>query len=451
MRRRYLATLILALTLTGCAGLSPRPVPAPVPAPPPVVDPAPLPSPPPADLGPVRLDGAAFADDTGPFNALGTSLFWALWGEANDPDRLDANLAHLAAHDVDYIRLLGMVGTETWADRRIDPKASDYWDVADRLFARLARHGLRAQVTVFADAQVMLPDRAEREAFLDRWVAFLNERRSQVFLIEIANEAWQNGFADDAASLVNLGHFARERTAIPVALSAPQETEVAFLYRTWPGVATMHYDRDTSRADGPWRPVRQPWGWPGEYFSGGGVPPAVSNNEPIGPASSVAADDDPTRLAMAYVATFISGNGAYVYDPGSGIRGGGANDLARGRKANLYEENPAIIEALQRWRNWLPGGLAKGPRFNAQWAGFPWDGSARAVDEGRIIRAYNVGSLTVVLGIRDAHEVTSPVARRYQFRDPLTTEVIHDITVEAGGRFTIPADRTAWVIEGVAP
>src|SRR5690606_20413731 len=81
-------------------------------------DPTPAQSP---GQGRVHLDGHAFADDGGPFNALGASLFWALWGERHDPERLDANLAHLAAHDVDYVRILAMVGARTWEDRVIDP------------------------------------------------------------------------------------------------------------------------------------------------------------------------------------------------------------------------------------------------------------------------------------------------------------------------------------------
>src|SRR5690606_753038 len=63
-----------------------------------------------AGAGRVGMDGHAFADEGGPFIALGVSLFWALWGERHDAARLDANLAHLAEHDVDYVRILGMVG-----------------------------------------------------------------------------------------------------------------------------------------------------------------------------------------------------------------------------------------------------------------------------------------------------------------------------------------------------
>lgn len=102
--------------------------------------------------GPVRLDGRAFADDSGPFNALGVSLFWALWAEKHAPERLDATLAFLARHGVDYVRILAMVGAPSWEDRVIDPAWPDYWETVDAFFERLGRHDLRAQVTLFADA-----------------------------------------------------------------------------------------------------------------------------------------------------------------------------------------------------------------------------------------------------------------------------------------------------------
>src|SRR5688500_14301631 len=74
-----------------------------------------------APLGAVRLNGRALADASGPINALGTTLFWALWAERHDQKRLDENLAWLAARNVHYLRVLGMVGGKSWEDRVIDP------------------------------------------------------------------------------------------------------------------------------------------------------------------------------------------------------------------------------------------------------------------------------------------------------------------------------------------
>src|SRR5690606_1900407 len=149
-------------------------------------------------------------------NALGVSLFWALWGERHDAARLDANLAHLAEHDVDYVRILGMVGAPTWEDRVIDPAWPDYWAVVDRLFERLARHGLRGQVTLFADAEVMMPAAADRDAFQAAWAARLEQWGDQVLFVEVANEHWQNGLPD-LAELQRRGQALRAATSVPVA------------------------------------------------------------------------------------------------------------------------------------------------------------------------------------------------------------------------------------------
>ena len=50
----------------------------------------------------------------------------------HNADRLDANLAWLAARVVAYVRMLGMVGGEGWNDRGIDPVAPSYSPVTPR-------------------------------------------------------------------------------------------------------------------------------------------------------------------------------------------------------------------------------------------------------------------------------------------------------------------------------
>src|SRR5260221_14084153 len=46
----------------------------------------------PVRKGLVRLDGRAFADGDGQYLAVGTSLFWALWGYQHDRQRLERHL-----------------------------------------------------------------------------------------------------------------------------------------------------------------------------------------------------------------------------------------------------------------------------------------------------------------------------------------------------------------------
>src|SRR5690606_21100374 len=82
-----------------------------------------------AGQGRVRIDGHAFADACVRLNALDVYLFWTHWGERYDAERLDANIAHRADNDVDYVRILGIVGATTWDEPVIDPAWPDYWAV----------------------------------------------------------------------------------------------------------------------------------------------------------------------------------------------------------------------------------------------------------------------------------------------------------------------------------
>lgn len=347
--------------------------------------------------GPVRLAGHAFADDGGPWLAFGLTYFPALWMERHDPDRLEQNLVWASSHGADYLRILSMVGAASWEDRVIDPKWPDYWQVVDRLVARAARHGLRLQVTVFADAQVMMPSTSDRDAWADAWAARVSRQPERFTAIEAANEAWQNGF-DDTAELARMTKRINDRTRVLTAPSAtacgshpedPQTSEQRACVDEWRQLAavsdlmTPHFDRDVSKADGFDRPIRQPW----EMLFGPrelGVQSYI-NNEPIGPQSSVAADDDPQRLAMAAAVTWLTQGAAYTLHTGAGIRAGSAFDLARGRSANLWEV-PRIEEtmaAIRQVREMLPANLPNCRPANAHWAEAPL-----SVDPNALVRAY---------------------------------------------------------------
>jgi hypothetical protein len=379
--------------------------------------------------GPVKLDGRALADDGGPFPGLGASFFWALWGERHDPGRLDRNLGWLAARGVDYVRIVGMVGTESWADRRIDPNDPEYWPTVDKLFARLARHGLRAQVTIFADAQVMMPKPSDRQTFADAWARRAAQDPARVLLLEVANEYRQNGVAD-VAELRALGRRLAERTGTLVALSAPAPANACTLYAgSSADVATVHYSR-SAKGD-PWAPVRGPWSWPGNYDKAcRGRLPVPVNNEPIGPESSVQSDDDPVRLVMAYVTSFVAGNAAYVLHAGAGIRGGGSGDRVLGRSANFSETSnlDAALSGIQRVRTRLPPDLANWTRHDARSARHPFLGFDRAMTDGALGESYAATSgnqfVVAVLDVRRKLEVRAREACVVEALHPLTGAVI---------------------------
>jgi hypothetical protein len=382
-------------------------------------------------------------DDGGPFNALGTSLFWALWGEAHDADRLDANLSWLAARGVDYVRVLGTVGGESWSDRVIDGRAPDYWATVDRFFARLARHGLRAQVTIFAGAQEMMPDPAERRRFADAWAARAETHRERIVMLEVANEAYQNGI-EDVNELRALGARLAERTVTPVALSAFAAGQAcATNAGSSADLTSVHYDRDT-RGD-PWRAVWQPWNWPAAFDAAcrGRLPPAI-NNEPIGPQSSVSEDDDPERLVMAYVMTFLGQNAAYVLHTGAGIRGGGHGDRVRKRSANLWEvpRLDVALAGIQRTRSYLPAGLANWSRRAATSPQHPFLGTSQ-------VYAATSGETFIAALVRrsDAPALRARRAAEVEVYRPLAPEPVARLRVARGGEVSLPG-AGAFVLKG---
>ena len=392
--------------------------------------------------GGVRLDGRALADDGGPINALGTSLFWALWGERNDPDRLDANIEWLAGLGVDFVRVLGMVGSDSWSDRRIDPDALDYWAMVDRFLARLARHGMRAEVTIFADAQVMMPAPIARARFVEAWADRVNREPDRFILIEISNEHWQNGL-DDIEELRELGRRFANRTDVLVALSSPVKGGACGVYAASAAdLATVHYPR-TAGNEG-WESVLEPWRWPAEYDDPceGALPTAV-NNEPSGPGASGRGESDPLRLVMAYVTTLVSQNAAYVVHAGAGVRGGGAADLAAGREANLFDVPglEAALEGMRAANDYLPAGLANWSRHSPGEASHPFVGFDSATARGSLAGAYAATSgdqfVVAVAGLRRAVTVSPRRSCAVEVHDPLTGTVTATIQRAAGEPVTL--------------
>jgi hypothetical protein len=406
---------------------------------------------PPTRHGGVVLNGRALADGGGPFLALGATLFWALWGEAHDPERLDANLAWLAGRGVHYVRILGMVGGESWSDRRIDPAAPDYWTIVDRFLARLGRHGLRSQVTIFAGAQAMMPDPGAREAFVDRWAARVNREPDRFVLVEIANEHYQNGL-DDVLELRALGRRLADRTGVLVALSAPANGQACAVYAgSEADIATIHYPRDF-QIEGPWQVISRPWHYPNEYDSGcrGALPVAV-NNEPIGPASSVASDSDPLRLVLAYVTTFLSQNAAYVAHAGAGIRGGGEADAVLGRRANLFEVAglDAALRGMQAAQSYLPSDLPNWTREGAEGARFPLAGLERGIERGDVKQAYAAVRqdrfVLVVLGLKRPLQVTARNSVVIEIIDPVSGTTVSRTAMHPGDPINLePRPRDEW-------
>ncbi len=265
----------------------------------------------------LSLDGRALVDARGRFHALGATMFYAAWAYKNDRPRLERNLAFLAGHGFDFIRVLGVVGDpvgpDFWDGRETDWRWPDYDDVIAGL-TDLAydQYGLRVQWTLFGGS----PDDGDRAALADRFAAMAAARPGKVMLFETANESYQNGFTTD--ELRELTIHLRDRTDVLVAASAPfDSTSCASFDAVYGGgvadIATVHFARDND--DTGWRPVWQPWSI--AACTGG----AVSNNEPIGPGSSVNTLDDPEKLAASVLLTYVAGLPIHVFHSRAGVRG----------------------------------------------------------------------------------------------------------------------------------
>ncbi|RPJ24399.1 MAG: hypothetical protein EHM35_16390, partial [Planctomycetaceae bacterium] len=285
-------------------------------------------------MGAVRLVGHSLADDNGPFLGLGVSYFTALWRCKHDQGRLRQDLAFLAKQGFNYYRMLSMVGYYTaWEGLEIAPvtfrnrggrrveACPDYWEQLGRLIdVAFDEHGLRTQITIFADAQLM----PSKEARLDHMRKLLEElvpgREQKIILLEVANEAWQNGFPGEPgiADLREFASFLNARTEIPVAITSNHDIASGF-DKTYKGseadLATWHFSRDR-RSDAGWQPVYDCW----DYAERLGFPPAISN-EPIGPGSSVASEKEPIKLVMAAAFGYVAKLPAYVFHCEAGVFG----------------------------------------------------------------------------------------------------------------------------------
>jgi hypothetical protein len=303
-----------------------------------------------ARRGTVRLDRRAFADANGPFLAVGASLFWAVWGFQHDRQRLKAHFDYLAARGVDYVRVLGAVGPTGWTQRTADPSASGY-DAAIAGVTDLAHaSGLRVEWTIFGGLD-RTPTPESRRRLVERFAAMAKGREAAIQHWEIANEAWATGWNGREEEARQLCRLLQGMVPQPVAVTA--EGCGAVYYAGGAGtLRTAHLDRDVSGIGGRWGPVWRSW-----EMSSCEPPRAWTSNEPIGPGSSVASDDDPLRLTMTAAVVWLSGGAGYVLHTRPGVRGGGREDVEQyGGPTSIWDAPhiEAILSGIRAVRGLLP-------------------------------------------------------------------------------------------------
>lgn len=403
-----------------------------------------LPRPPPITVrtGLVRWNGRSAFDDQGPFHPLCASLFWQVWGERSDPDRLERNLQALD-NKVDCIRIFLEVdgpcpNGACWADRAIDPAWPDYVSIVGRAIDRAYRHGLRSNVTIVAGGT------GRQQQALAGFEAVVPGREHKLLIAVVSNEnTWpDNGGQDrlDAAKRLialfpwlKISPYGEINPAIV-------EAQVRDGYAT---VATPHFDRDFGREG--WRHVAQ------SYDAKNWTVPC-SLDEPIGPEASVYQEFDPMRLAMTRALGIAMGCDIYVLHTGPGIRGGGIGDQPGGshpwpRHANFYDlpNFTAIVDALRASVTMLPADLANWRKAGSHWPDNPLL-SDMFLDEANAdhgvwtsYAAYRGSDFVeFALGARQFVRYTARQSTTVDAYNPVTGGKVQTFTVSAGGSFTLP-------------
>lgn len=415
-------------------------------------------------VGAVRLVGHSLMDDNGPFLGLGVSYFTALWRCKHDPARLERDLAFLAQQGFNYYRMLSMVGYyPAWEGLEIAPVTftnragkrvdawPDYWLQLGRLVdLAYDRYGLRTQITIFADAQLMADPEARLNHMRKLLAHVVRGRESKIVLLEVANEAWQNGFPGQEGldQLRQLTRDLNERTDVPVAITSNQDIADGF-ERTYAGsgadLATWHFSRDRG-ADAGWRPVYDCW----DFSERPGCPPVISN-EPIGPGSSVNSEKDPVRLIMAAAFAYVAKLPAYVFHCEAGVFG-----------KTRFEETPSIGQ-FARLRRLLPADLPDWERNTGKESDAPFTVFAGGqpnrygsdVPEAFDGCLRNAGSrkgnrfVCVPIGIRSGGlELEARYSLHFTAYDPVTGQVVKDGVMKAGERQRLSAGSGALLILG---
>jgi len=419
----------------------------------------------------VRLQGNSFCDDSGPFLGLGASYFLALRDAKYDRERLNSNLTLLASNGFNYVRVLSMVSwdglevapvTFTNRHKKVIEAWPDYWQQFRELLELAGRHGLRVEMTLFADAQYVMPSKAARQAHMDGVLSNIAGREQHLMHLEVANEAWQNGFPgpQGVSDLRAFTQYLAERTPVLVAITSNDDTSDQGIIAQYRGsaadLATVHFSRDTRTPEGGWLPVRD------TYRAGHlpGVPPVVSN-EPIGPGSSVGSENDPIKLCSAAVFAYLANLPGYVFHSRTGIYGYDqccppAGDPLR------FEQTPGI-DAYRHLRQILPPDLANWTRndgiesaapFTVFCNGQPdkyWPEASQPTNG--CVR--NIGArkgdnfVCLPMGIhRGGLNLKARETVQFEAFDPLTGAVVSNLTLKARETFTLPQGPAAYILKG---
>ena len=362
---------------------------------------------------------------------LGASLFRAAWAYRHDRGWLDDQLEFLAEHDFDAIRVLGEVGDPTapdfWDGREIDWRWPDYESVIAGL-TDLAydRYGLRVQWTIFAGAPIA--DRALRDEIVDRFLRMSRGRETKILAFEIANEYSKNGFpgAEGVTELARLARRMKEATTVPVAASSHAPDLCGLYASDAADMATFHFDR--ARRD-----------LPSVILSESGcatLPPILSNNEPIGPGSSVESESDPYRIVADAANTYLAGMPIYIFHTGPGVRDDPYHPLGL-RPSRLQDLRgiDRIIGSLYAMKGYLPADVHLWARYKREDPLHPF--SIEGSVQSAVAASRDARSVVVLSEISGPLVLTAQRDMNVEVVDPPTGEIRVRKRLTKGDRLTL--------------
>ena len=397
-----------------------------------------------------RLESKMFADDYGVYPAIGATYMYAPRSAEVDEARLIRNLDWLSQNGCHYIRILLMVGNAPYWPFKIEPRS---WDAYHRVMELAWERRMRTQPVIFADAQVMMPSKSDRETFVGEVAAFCNQRREMIQFIEVANESELNGVSRE--ELTRYCKILSTTTDIPFAASSPtgSHEEIVGLEKLYgehgcrSPIATPHFDRKAWE-DG-YRIIRQPWHY--QYAGHHSYMPNVFvNNEPAGFGPNSGGVTLPEHFGMAALYTFLSGGAAYCFHTIHGIKG---QDRANENEFDFCDipRGEEMMESIESLLGNVPMNIANGENANHHWTSpfHPFEPSINEQiwpdghDRG-VVRAFAQGFgrewYIGLLGIRKSVNFTLNRNVDATLFHPITGDVVWDRKISRGESTTVEPD-----------
>ena len=320
-----------------------------------------------------------------------------------------------------------------WKDETIDPAWPNYREImAEVIDKAYDDHGLRTLATLIGGGLSMDPT-----AFGNLVCDILEPRQEKILYVEIANEAYQN--ADDETVAAVAAVVRRRLPSLLLAASAYNgpdgvdfERTVAMANRIGASVLPVHLERSAPTG----RQVRQAWDI--KEFSRDRL---ISNQEPVGPLSSVAECRDARALAMHRALSIAMGAGAFVFHCGSLVYGVPKMGATGFRPARVMEvpDIDEIVEAVAFVEGILPDGVETWRAANAGWESPMPSNPVRADKlEKNYAAVSDRGFVSFLIDVQPGCEIVLKRTAHIRVFDPLQTHPVFSLTAAEGQPVPVP-------------